>query len=369
MGLLLKRLFSIFLVVQAVGLEVSNGSEPVKDCSRILEVESSTTHLSQDQLNAIREAQKGDYLIFAQKKVINGKERIVVLMGERHTKDQTDSQRGKDVLAQFSHRGQEGIDPSNYWFAEQLTAALNHKTTKANSAYSSAYDALLGPMTQQFEEVMVQETADRITKDKMTMTEALATLTPEHLVSNLEKTDGQERTLMEMILPRLNFDRMKEQLLLAVTATGTKSTDVAAIEPAAKITNYPLEKGYSPSLKERLAGIGVIVGKKILDSRACIVGGLCAMVAGMVLSPEYLRPMLVGEIVLTGVMAGTAVMGVFGQQVLASIDRRNIHMTNTLQKVFEADKSVDKLIIIVGMTHVPGIAELLEQRGFSTVDL
>jgi len=355
---------ALMVVVQS-----SLASQVNPGCVPALESMSPETNLSHEQLNAIQEAKKGEYLFFAQKKMINGKERVIVLMGEGHIKSSIDSQRGKDVLAQFSYRGQEGFDPENYWFSGQLKKSLTHKTTKKRSAGSSIDDAILDPLVKQSEELLVQRTAEQIANNELTMDQALEKMTVEHLLKSTESLDGQQKALIQLLIPRMDTAKMAEQIKNTVDTIKNNGSQISGPQQTQAVTNYSLEKGYKPTLREKLAGLGYIVGNKVLNTKVCAVA-TCVLTAGaMVIPPHYQVPLFIGEAAFMGTMIGTVIMTFFGREILAAVDSRNTQMANTLNNVLEQDPNVDKIVVIVGMNHVPGIADLLANQGFIPVDL
>lgn len=236
---------------------------------------------------AINAAKNGDCILATLKKTINGKERLLVIMGERHIKNQADSELGKNLLNAFTQRGLEEIDISNYWFSSSLGEALTHKSQGDRKLNSSILDAMGPEIAKSLEGPLLAALAERIGTGEMSMEDALERLTKEDFQKNYkaDRPSGEQALMVEIALNYLDFESLRKQLPLLVEASSINDSGHSIQETKKQIVNYQLEKGHKPTLLEKAGGVGYVIGNKV--SIYMCASLVCAAVAGFFVPPEY----------------------------------------------------------------------------------
>lgn len=84
------------------------------------------TNLSDKQIEALLNAQSR-YHIQILEKTIDGQRKTIVIFGETHVTDESGQIQAKSVIAHFPHRAMEGIDATNYPFANAYSALLKRR--------------------------------------------------------------------------------------------------------------------------------------------------------------------------------------------------------------------------------------------------
>lgn len=351
-------IFVYFIIrLQTVGAYAN----PVAECE---------VRLNAGQINALQAAKDAkDFAVQILQGNVNGRDRLVVLLGESHYKTLTDKELGKEVLNQFQAYGYEGADSS--------------KTLggKFFSAVTYAMSKLIKKLSTRSSESTIDDALHRVHMLKAVakgLHEQMAELSPEQRNAKFAEIEHPQ-AIVEVDGVKIDRPLLLQLLqeLKRLSGVLTESDSSAPLAPRA----FHLEAGHRPDVLEHFSSVaipGYVIwaGYRIIY---LLVFGVKDSVVTHSATPAFQSTALVGaglalsyyltklEILLTRRL-GFGIVQCFLYPLFIGIEHgRNKTMVRNTIEAFEKNDDVLVLLNIVGRAHVKGMAKLLEKNHGFTV--
>lgn len=324
--------------------------------------------LSKDQYLALYKAQaSGEYDVKYAHANIDGKERLVVLLGESHVKKAGAGVLGKDVVNQFPVRGLEGADFSKTWGGKLLGFTLDLMYGLGR----------LNPLKRMHKTSTIDD-AHKVPREQLLIQVALA------INENIEKGNIKEGDLTtgKISVGDITFEGEEIAKALAKVRLFLKDPETFKAERAKNaekeggkpktqfVQVIPLEKDHVPDLKENLASL------YIPSMVTACAAGLCVSL----LESAGVPGMSHVESTTIPLFYGLAPYAVFGPKVanrwiprttgwhyilnpIAAIGRnRSKTMASNVNKALIDNNDINTMLVVVGKEHVPEIIEFLDSN-------
>lgn len=309
----------------------------------------------------VRSGNTSDFKISLLQKTVDGQNRIVVLTGEGHYKDQKASDLGNDLVNAFTFKGIEGVD---------MNANLGRRLL------SRSMDFLL-PILKMFTGKRAGSTIDAAAN----MDAELQLL---GIVSQMLK-EGKSVDDIKGITVTINDVQLtgeplieRVRLLAAKYSTGDNEPANQVEQSVDPHASVPLEADHVPQLPEQ---IGTWRMALTIPSYIATTAG----VVGHLIAPNHISSATMWELssALILINAWQYIDTIFykrfgNNQVFRDyvsikhqmLDGRNNTMTKNIEKAFADNPSAQRILVIVGDGHREGMRDLLiNNYGYSPVPL
>lgn len=314
--------------------------------------------------------------VFPLKTKINGIERLIVLVGEKHVKSEVDANALRDVRRHFEHRGNEGFDPSKYWFPNALRKTLEHKLDSNNTRLSSIYESLAETMVPQIEEGILKQTSQDVINGIISYETALEQLTPSYLQrKTLSSEDFKDNTakalipIFELALKMIDYPAMQAKLAARISElSNNQISKKDLVSHAKEIHEYHLEKGFTPTLREQLFGLAKIMASS-LTSTKCVALQMCALGGAMFLPAEASTPATISIFSIISLTASSLVISTLEMALGKTDAHRNKVMFANINEILVENPKVNRLLVTVGSMHILGIRDLMIQNGYTDIEI
>jgi len=255
----LISLLSILSIIPQVGLSNLKCREPLQNIINAKD-------LNSKQRLALQEVVNGNYNVVILSRRKNGKDQIVVILGERHENlEMEDTQLGQKVLDVFPDRGLEGVNSPNYWFSGKLipTALKTESDPNFRGANHLAEYEILNK--EQIRELVSYVETGKLTKQELLeRTEKLVLL----------QKSGSLKKGKYVQLSYFDWSRIFKELRERLQETGIEHADKKVgisfqkrEEKHSEVRNYPLETGHKPSKIENLSLLMYSIAEKLQGTR------------------------------------------------------------------------------------------------------
>ncbi len=359
------------------------------------------TLLSQrDLVQALYKAAKLDYKFEILKKRVDGKDRVVVLLGEVHRKTRESEKAGSEVIQHFEDVGIEGFKRGNSWGERFWAFLVKMRIVPKKSVNQNPQGLDTGaplPSLRRF--FWVKEKPELRVNGKVVDPKTMTETSSIYFAYAMNDVHNTLKVLTEQ--PREKLVALDERLSkIPVTKSNVSiqllpGMSVAPIRVLKKMVKdvldgkyqelpnprkiYHLEKDYVPGLARQLNSI----------EREIILGGFLASFAAFAVTrnPDVMGVMQLAMIPLwTYFSAGLRevvknsrnsdinesdskrVQRLFPTSFSILVDRDR-GMVENIGKILESNAQVERLLAIVGMGHVPGMRERLLKQGYEIVTL
>lgn len=344
---------------QATAAPVVDAPSPAAAAARL--------SLSNPRRDALAAAAKGDYTVRVLRGTVAGKQRLVVLLGESHVKDEWNAKLGQLVISHFPVRGIEGfIGTGN--FAYRLYCSVFIPITFGLARLIALGAANKGSSLQEAIAYIDHERTGR-----QRFLEIAKTMPAAHSAQALESLRQVPEALMEdPIAPReypgVTFGQAK-QAFEAVQA---------GLEPSLfmkdRRTVFPLEIGHKAGIAERFEAIAETAGllsPVIMMPFALWLHSFPPALTFVLALPIFFFVYVQLGIFLSAVFGEkpwvAALLAVAAPRKLVD---RNRTLAGNMIEIFESYLAFNTLLAIMGQAHVPGIKKILADRyGFTEVPL
>lgn len=377
---LFSRIVLLVTILGAAGGQVLAAIEKSYICESLL---STTVSLSREQVFALKRARAVGMDITVLKKRINGRDRVVVILGESHRQSRAQFDAGRDVLESFEHHGVEGVANEGYWLSKSLYNLIEDRVASQVGAMSvepskatlggryeipqnktqmrgSLIDqSTLNDAFESLESQLVSRLVLLVQSGEMSFDQIVQKIRNHWFTANAYVQQGQDAQFIRAFVDYLNEDRLIEsvraQLESSVVRSGGvpetgDSSGAKLLGSRANVNRYQLEEGYRLGLHEKIAGVGVVLGEK-LSSKTCTAVGACMAVASMLVPIDLREPVWNVGVTLVGAQLSVAVMKMLSWGYFKSIEKRNAYMRASIRSVFENNPDLEDLLVIVGSNH------------------
>lgn len=305
--------------------------------------------LNADQKAALHQALVEEYSLEVLSKIVNGRARTVVLLGEAHIKNCMAATYGKDVVNCFDHAAVESSK-----FDATLASRILSRIVKIT--YQAA--EWVGFEGSTIKYVRDVEGRKKVLKDLAVRARAFGFRSDSPAIDDfLERIDWQERVIRP--------SRLRE-LLKGMEESGEVPTTM--IQPP---TFLELDHVMSPRERE---GVSVILSNMAFQTSmaAAKVGALCTGLYGLAVNGELFSDawkVLGGAMALSAtanfILARAGLARYMSDTLCVGRDKT---MADNLQALLGSRDDVRQVLVIVGMAHVPGITQHLVGSGFTKTD-
>lgn len=306
-------------------------------------------------MESLHAAVKDDYLVSVLAKKEGGRHHFVVLLGEVHVKNKKNAELGRNVAKQFDYIGVEGHDSSRL-IGGRFFGRIHSIARKLMRKFSARTEG------STIDEIAKMQSLDQAKRKFAKSMESLSAKERERVKSNLQvKIGGRPFTSEEME----DFWKDVESFMGNPSKSGSKT------EASQSQTVFDLEEGHKPDFIEQAAVmfLPVLLG-------VYMVSWITAFLPDSPVVRE-IRSITVPPIIFL------VVYSLFGDllkrrfqdsrwyRVLfpdGLVIGRNKTMAANISKNLEARPEMDKMLVVVGKAHVPGMKELLiNQHGFKEI--
>jgi hypothetical protein len=295
--------------------------------------------LTSEQVRALESAQ-GPYEVSILTGEVDGISRTVVILGETHLKTEKEFEQGRDVLAVFPDRSVEGI------FLEGVDSAVYDTTMYVYSFKYGDFPSTIG--LAQVEDHIVRE-AETVVREKQ-LTEG----SPTDLSQTVKVVQAGGYDFSFRGSDMLNLHRNRQAVRVRYLEEGYRISfvergalygrPIASVGIFGLVTTTSIEKFLERQLKvPRTNG----VSSHTLSRRRFL---------------HFLARRASCSAILLSV--GGALYHYGGMSEI--LDGRNANMVRNLLGFFRDENGLILQLAIVGRAHVPGMAQLLEARGFTS---
>lgn len=342
-------------------------------------------HLSQEALNALIEANNSDgYKVKLLKKGGNENLQVVAIVGEKHVKTKSDSDLGKNLLANFKVRGLECVNSAESYFSVALvvTAVIvevclryfSKEETERSTLQDAQSEAPLLNVTG-FKEInfrreqelvawsqsqfILPANNDQITYtiDELSAEDRIRAQYSVHVPDHREGVRVKNISLQEIFLQRGNIHSFFQW-------------DIQ------KATNFWLEANHHSSVVEKIASVYYPISLGVLITS---IFGLIPYVNSIF--SEYSASILQASSL--AIITGTAtslyleeksnyewLMPKLLNPINVLVYGRNETMVKNLTQILTDYSEIKNILVLVGKKHVFGLAEILTHgHGFEAVEL
>jgi hypothetical protein len=326
------------------------------------------TPISFEALQALHDA-KTSFEVEVLSKVIDGKERVVILAGETHIKTGGARSKGLNLIGHFDLRGIEGADLNSLGgrLLGPIMDAVNFVSKKIFRLKGSTItDAIVTASMEEAKQSVAIQIAE--------------TLLKEAGLQSMELTIEQEQKhlvlLGNMKISSGDVEVDPVELLKVIKVYLSANSEMIASEQR-KIVNIQLEVGHKPNFKENLdvaqlpltlglLGLTFAIspfaghGNQTVDVADKIITGI------VYLNSAYTWAELAMKKKFSSKPWFSAVFPTYG----GLLDGRNQTMVANIEKGLIEHPESDQMLIIVGKAHVKGMKSLLQdQYRFSSAPL
>lgn len=348
-------------IVLVLGFAGALNPASARTCEQLFAIANDRV-LSNELREIIHGMEDGDYRMAVERITVDGRPRTIVIAGERHIKSDEDTKRFIRLMQHFKFKATEGIQIEKYWMAHDLYQILQYERTAEHTDGSSLNTVKGETNARELE----KEYEARILADIHAGRTDLASVTKiidDGIFEKLEraKIDPQDHYGMAVI-DQLDFQRVLQNVRAALANRSGR-----APKNTFKTEVFPLEDGYDPKLDEKLAGAIVAWSKFIRTNPAALLTS-CGMGAGLYcLTGDPVSFGAAGFTLLGFAGIGSNTTFDFAFDIFGALGRRDTHMTRTLLDILQANPHVDRVLVVVGKDHVPGMVRRLRKRGSTEV--
>lgn len=328
--------------------------------------------LSPDALESLHAALADEYDAQVLVKMVNGKPKTVVLLGEGHVKSVASAQVGRQVVRNFGKVGVENYDSSRTWGGKlpSISSLLQKMGAKVPAPFFIA--RLIGSVM-----------GENLTEQN-TMSDAYASSLRTKIIDELK---GMPRNELHELLMKL--EKIPENERDEITTFGSArlystteliqwiGTILEGSSPDMPTTDrretVMIESGHVPDIWENIDSI------KSYISYGILAGYFSAAYFSPAVANNYLLMAIpfftAGYELLTQTLAvsQTVRQKTWYQRLfplgLAVINGRDSTMVGNIDQTISERDDVTEFLVIVGKDHIPGIKAKLMQRGYVFVPL
>lgn len=323
--------------------------------------------LSNQRKAVLAVATQGDYTVRVLRGAVAGKQRLVVLLGERHVKNEWNDKLGKRVISYFPVRGMEGfLDTGN--IAYRLTCSVFIPIAFGLARLISRGTADQGSsLTEAFHFI------DKERAGRQRFSEAVSAMAAPQRAKLLESLRQVPATLSGDPISPADYPGVTfEQAAQALEAAQ------AGLEPKLFLKGrrsvFPLEIGHKAGIAEQL---------ELFAETAGLLAPIIMMPLALWLHsfPPLLTCILAVPILyFFYVQCGILMSALYGERPWMSsllalagprkIVDRNKTMANNIIEIFQCYMAFNAFLAIMGQAHIPGIKKILVERfGFAEISL
>lgn len=326
-------------------------------------------------IEALHKAVTDDYRVEIFAKQVNGKTKLLVLMGELHIKTPTSAVVGRNVVNQFDYVGIEGFDPQKTWGGKLSANVIDPIIEKIGIK-----------RTPQFwlARVLGRFYGTNGRTEGSTITEAVAAEMRAGFLNDIQKKSPDELkeliATLETILEEssdtdLEIEGVKilsarELLAMANSVLTGRSPEQIAEHTGPKET-VDLEKNHVPDFAENWYSIDSYVSWGILAAYCAMVPFVPDnyQIGAAVGATAYVFYGLTGSVLGNTRYKATKWYQRYFPLSLALVTGRNATMARNIMETLESRPEVSELLAIVGKGHVDGMKQLLEQAGYKPLSI
>ena len=324
-----------------------------------------------DLLKSLHKAARDDYEVQLMTTVVNGRQKLVVLLGEAHIKSPASAAIGRGVLENFDFVGREGSDPEKTWggrFSSKFIHPLLDKIS-TNDLPQFWFIRLIGKLRGEkgrtegstIVEAQVAELKNRFIENTKKMTAHELS----DLIAKLEGVPENERGAAPNIEGVKLFSKGEKLEIAKAIANGVEPPN-----PKGPKETIHLEAGHVPDIWENIhsiesyATMGTIMGYYATSSFLPQ-----EVLLGVSLGINALAVYQLGELALyKRFEAKRWYQRIFPISV-GNLKSRNRTMVSNIVTAIESRSEIEELLVVVGEAHVPEMKRLLQQRGYSSLPL
>lgn len=323
---------------------------------------------------ALHRASKDDYMVQVFTKTVGGQPRVLVLMGETHTKSSLSAVIGRDVINNFDYVGIEGYVPKLTWGGQVDRKIVSpiFERLRLKRKPQFWFDRLIGKTffgkSGRTEGSTIDEA--RVAEMRRSFIENLRSAPPQGLadfISNLERDFPEGNRDRAFSLAGITIFTVSDILEMAKLAFGGRDLT----ETRGPKETFDLEAGHTPDIWENLESIEAYIISAILASYYATAAFLPddALIAGGIAVDSILLYKVAGASLLRGRFQTERWYERLFPLALGLIRGRNATMVNNIESIFTGRDEVGQMLAIVGKDHLPEMKLLLEDMGYSSISL